>query len=102
MKTIYLIRAYDGKCKIGITKNIDKRIRQLQTGNPEILTIQSQYLSEIASKIESVLHRMYRHKKISGEWFSLDIDDEVNFIDNCRKIEENLTILKHSENPYLS
>lgn len=102
MKIIYLIRAYDGKYKIGITKNIYKRVQQLQTGNPEILTIQSQYQSEMASKIESVLHRMYRHKKIKGEWFLMDIDDEVNFIDNCRKIEENLTILKQSENPYLS
>jgi len=48
VKSVYLIRGNDGKYKIGIAKNPKKRIKQLQTGNSDELTLIETYPSEKA------------------------------------------------------
>ena len=88
--------------KIGTTKSTPNRIRGLQTGNPLQLSLIKYYKSELYQKIETILHRRLKHKKyipedfenLKGEWFNLEIEDVLNFIDNCKKIEESINYLK--------
>lgn len=72
---VYVVKCGDF-FKIGITKDLDKRIMSLQVGNPvkiepflRILPIGS------ARKLEKELHEKFTEKSISGEWFSLSIAD---------------------------
>ncbi len=99
---IYLIKSLDdGSYKIGVSNNPDKRIKQLQTGNPSELQILCVYESEIAFKIERVLHNTYGIDKRQGEWFDLSIKDEYFFISECQKIESNLMALIKGENSFI-
>ena len=73
---VYFIRSgYDKKppIKIGVAKNIERRLNSLQTANPEKLTliasIECSSRSE-AFNIESYLHNELNNRKIRGEWFT--------------------------------
>lgn len=99
---IYLIKSIsDGCYKIGVSKNPDKRLKQLQTGNPSELHLLNVYESKIAFKIEKVLHNTFNINKEHGEWFNLSIKDEFYFIDECKKIENNLIILIKEHNKFI-
>lgn len=95
---VYLIRLSENSYyKIGTTKNINKRIKELQTGNAEQLFLIDSFESEYAFKIENALHNFYRNKNKINEWFEFTIEDEVNFLKNCKKIEENLIFLEKNK-----
>lgn len=98
MKQVYLIFSLnEGEYKIGISKYPEKRIKQLQTGNPSELKILYTFKSELSSQIESALHRSYY--AVRGEWFSLTIEEELDFLNQCKKIETNLRFLR--DNPII-
>ena len=92
MQKLYIIRS--GKTqlfKIGISKSPEKRLKQLQTGNPNILkiyfvfTISNKYQYIEAVKVENTIHKYLkecRGKHILNEWFNLT-DDEVIKIAEC-------------------
>jgi hypothetical protein len=102
MKYIYLIQSLeDGYYKIGISKNPNKRIKQLQTGNSSPLKLINYYKTDFAEKIEGNLHRKYKNLHKEGEWFDLSIEQEVSFIDECKKIEENIKFLIENNNPFI-
>jgi len=101
MRSVYLIRGNDGKYKIGIAKNPSQRVKQLQTGNSDKLSIIETYRSENASKIESALHFQYSHVRNEGEWFDLSISDEVNFTKKCKQIDESITTLRKMGNEFI-
>jgi len=101
MKSVYLIRNNNSQYKIGISKSPTKRTQQNQTGNPDELKIINTYESENASKIESALHNIYAHKRTSGEWFNLSLVEEVNFLTNCKRIDESINLLKKMKNNFL-
>jgi predicted GIY-YIG superfamily endonuclease len=91
---VYLIRLSENSYyKIGVTKNINKRIKQLQTGNAEKIFLINSYESKYAHKIEKALHNFYFDKKKHNEWFELSIEDEVSFLKDCSKIENNIIYL---------
>ena len=65
--------------KIGIAKKPQKRLLELQTGNPNKLTVR--YLipcknERCAYSAETLLHWLYKDYQRYGEWF--DIDDKIN------------------------
>ena len=101
MKSVYLIRGDDGRYKIGIANNPKERIYQLQTGNSDQLKIIETYESENASAIEFALHAQYSHTRKVGEWFDLSVSDEVNFVKNCKRIDESVVFLKKSGNVFI-
>ena len=84
---IYLIRAQEIYLyKVGITKDIKQRLKQLQTGCPYQLEVIDMYEpKEFVSKIEKMLHRRFScyqtkdFSKIQGEWFDLPNDTVLNF-----------------------
>jgi len=91
---LYLIQANEALYKIGITTDICRRVKQLQTGNPEKLYVRSfiQYPGRIqARRAEQNLHKMFNHSRKSGEWF--DFSDprthkEMDRVWNALKISD--------------
>lgn len=84
--------------KIGSTKgSVQKRIRELQTGCPYQIDLINHHQSEFGQVIERTLHNRYNHMKTHGEWFQLSISEEIDFIENCRLIEEmNINLEKNN------
>lgn len=100
MKYVYLINIEGTSVyKIGFTKQSpERRVKNLQTGNPYKMVLVDAYESNIASNIESVMHSYFKHKKnnteegfnLLGEWFILDKIDIDRFKSTCQLIENNL------------
>ena len=75
---VYIIQSGRfGAYKIGMSKNIERRIETLQIGNPEklykIAAIDFQTIGR-AKMVESQLHKMYSRARIRGEWFNSTIE----------------------------
>lgn len=101
-KYVYLIKSEDSsRYKIGISKNPQKRVKQLQTGNSEKLCLVNTYLSEYYDKIERTLHNRFSYLKKEGEWFEFSLEEEVKFIDECTRIESSFKILQKNQNPFI-
>lgn len=106
MGYIYLIEAvgdYDTKYKIGFSKNdetLKRRLKAIQTGNPNKCSICEKFNSEHGRKVETSLHNLYSNKRKEGEWFELELSDVTNFMNTCEDIEETYNILKRYDNPY--
>lgn len=64
-----------GRFKIGISKNPEQRIKNLNTGNPEKLILIHSYLAtEQKNQSEAIAHALYSSNRLYGEWFDKDID----------------------------
>jgi len=109
MRSIYLFNIQNTNIyKIGFTrKKPNLRLEALQTGNPFEIIYVNHYETERATQIESVLHRRYAHKKVvddftglKGEWFNLEPDDVLKFLENCKKIDDNFEFLENSSTLY--
>lgn len=65
---IYFVQAGPGgSIKIGTTSDLDRRLRELQTGNPVSLIL----LGTIpgSREEEHVVQSMFKHLQMEGEWF---------------------------------
>lgn len=71
--SIYIMSA-GNTVKIGVSKNVEKRKKQLQTGCPEIITIEYQRERADAYKLEKKLHRDLCEYRTQGEWYILPDD----------------------------
>lgn len=108
-KRLYLLFISElNVCKIGISENVENRIKQLQTGCPFKIDVVRSYSSPISSRIEKVLHRQFQTRKadenehnLLGEWFNLTLCEVLRFEDICRDIERNIEFLKKSGNPFI-
>lgn len=102
MGFVYLIGEIDNgnKYKIGSTraKDINKRLKQLQTGNSNQLFIKEYYETSKPFKLETMLHNRFKEYNVIGEWFELEKDDIESFKDTCDKLQTIIDSLK--ENPY--
>jgi hypothetical protein len=88
--------------KIGYTRRtIEKRIKEFKTGNASDIYLVDSFQSEWGTKIESQLHRIYKSKKIGGEWFDLSEDDIIDFSNHCQKIHDNLTLISKQNTYFL-
>lgn len=71
-KGVYILSVNDSDLyKIGVTKNIIGRIKQLNTGNPFEFSIYDFYVTENHHNLESILHDKLKERKFRGEWFLL-------------------------------
>lgn len=99
MGWVYLLVEIDQtgieKYKIGITKNDPaKRVKQLQTGNADVIRLVTKYESEVYRKIEQWMLRQYNDKTEAGnEWRSLTYEQVKSFEHDCRQAEETITFL---------
>lgn len=86
---VYILESKFGY-KIGKAKRFSRRLSDFNTMLPfdfePIRLYQIESESE-SFKMETKLHKMYKHKHIKGEWFSISKDDLVE-IDNLYKVEQ--------------
>lgn len=77
---LYIIRAQGTKeVKIGISKVLNKRKYGLQTGNAKKLTVSMEYITTCnAKKVETMLHKLFKARRLEGEWFSGISDEEID------------------------
>ena len=68
---VYLLKAGD-YYKIGVSNNINERIKQLQTGCPHKITCIGKIEYCDALKTEKRLHRMFKDSNTYGEWYKPD------------------------------
>lgn len=66
---VYFIQSggAQGPIKIGRAEDVDARLRELQTGNPQKLTLLATMRGGRAA--ERTLHARFRTSRIRGEWF---------------------------------
>lgn len=99
MGYVYLFLEVDNEgvetYKIGITKNDpNKRIKQLQTGNPRKISLIKFYQSENYLKVERWLHKKYFNKtEAENEWRSLSDEEIFSFHEDCKKSDEIITMM---------
>lgn len=68
--TVYAIQASGGPIKIGITWNVQVRLKELQTAHPGRLTVVgTSDRPETARQVERRIHQRLRTERIGGEWF---------------------------------
>ena len=63
--------------KIGRTKNIDNRIKQLQTGNSGKLFYDFYIETSNSNLLEKTLHKKFSDKRIRGEWFKISQNESL-------------------------
>lgn len=77
-------RSQKYRVKIGKTRrSINERLRELQTGNPEVLRVGLEFKTENSSALESFLHSELRNSRISEtgnsrEWFYSNFEQVFN------------------------
>lgn len=102
MAFVYLIgdAGQDNVFKIGVTrKSVEKRIKQLQTGNGEDIYLINFYETDYPFFVERLLHTKLYPKQKRNEWFILDVNDVVNFTSYCKDIEKQAIALQ--DNPFM-
>lgn len=62
---------FNRRVKIGMSKNPVKRLKQLQTGNPNKLFIYHLFESHDYKVLERSMHDICKDLKIIGEWFEI-------------------------------
>lgn len=67
---IYLISHSDTFLKIGYTKNINKRLSQLQVSSP--VKLELYHLIDGDVNLEKELHFIFKNLRTQGEWFNFD------------------------------
>jgi len=77
MVYVYFIQSGGKAIKIGSAKNVDRRLKMLQTGNQFELKIVAKIGFEFeaeARAYEKKLHRFFQSQHIRGEWFHESIN----------------------------
>ncbi|MCP5076829.1 MAG: GIY-YIG nuclease family protein [Psychromonas sp.] len=100
---VYLIQSGTSRkapVKIGMSDNPEKRIKQLQTGNPEMLRLIMSIKCnsrEHAYNLESTLHTLMAKKSIINEWFFLDKRSVLSTLNRIAKMNISDNIVIHQE-----
>jgi len=103
-----------GPIKIGVAKNVEKRLSDLQCASPYELSLITKIdcgSRRKAYDLERRLHKMYGYKRMRGEWFQGDIklkeaDDllktkHVALDESKKKVDELLDLELLSSSPII-
>lgn len=83
MYKTYLVYGIDlGLYKIGRSKNIKRRIRNLVSKNKTRIT----YMRSWPIDVENKLHGIYARKRVKGEWFNLSKEDVSDLLCNSNEV----------------
>ena len=81
---VYVIGPQDhGPVKIGYSKNVEARLRQLQTGHPEPLMIHAKegFTTKMGKAVERKFLREMNYQKAEGEWINVSPSDAVRHLE---------------------
>ena len=99
MGYVYLIEdTYNNSYKIGVAKDVNKRIKALQTGNVCKLKLIYSYETKYPYRLESMLHSYYKQYNVFNEWFELENPKE--FLSKCDELSNIIESLK--DNPFFN
>ena len=102
MGYVYLIGEIgnDTNYKIGSTraKDVNNRLKQLQTGSSSELYIKESFETEYPFKLEKMLHNHFKEKNLIGEWFELSKADTETFKRICE--DKTMVIESLKDNPF--
>jgi len=81
---VYIIGNGDNDyIKVGVSKDVEKRLKQLQTGSWSKLSVL--YKSMVCSNafdIERLIHCSFEDKGVNGEWYDVHLDRAICAIEN--------------------
>lgn len=78
---VYFALAEDsGRFKIGKAKDVEKRLKSVQTGCSEELSVYGVLPAVDPLAMERAIHKRFAHWRIRGEWFEAT-DEILDFID---------------------
>lgn len=91
LPTVYIVieEPFQNRIKIGHTYDRpgeNTRLRQLQTGNASKLKIYKNFIYENCKEVEIGLHKKYKERKITGEWFKMTMEETNNL---CAELSKN-------------
>ena len=87
-KVVYLLKAIDGSVKIGVTGEFEKRLKVIQNQSGKV--IDACYVTRYCSnpyEIEAKFKRMYKDKRINGEWYSIDFEESKYVLEKIFNIK---------------
>lgn len=71
---VYIVKTPRGY-KIGKTKALHSRIKQLQTGSPDKIEHVLSLVTDSMNELERELHQAFAGKRVHSEWFAMSQDD---------------------------
>lgn len=81
LSSVYVIATDDGLCKIGVSRNPEGRLAQLQTGCPQKLHIAYVcILADRAYEVEEFAHIALGKKAMGGEWFKCTEQEAIEAV----------------------
>ena len=88
--------------KIGVTKrDVNIRVSELQTGNPNKISLHRKYESPNYLKVEKWLHKKYQTKtEAKNEWRTLTNEQVFSFHDDCKAADDNIQFLLENNSFY--
>ena len=101
MGFVYLIADLNNNIyKIGTTKDLNKRLKTLQTGNANELSLKYSLSTKYPFRLETILHKKFKQYHYNGEWYQLPMD----IIDNIENIfiGTNEMIYNMESNPFFN
>ena len=93
---VYLIRSPNGLYKIGRTKRLWRRLDELERKARKELELVYWFWVHDSISTERMLHRLFHHRRVTGEWFAL-IPSEVDVFTKLAEILETQTISVEQE-----
>lgn len=85
---VYFVReSFKGTIKIGMSKDVRKRVKELRTGVPFELEVLFVVPSYEPQALESLFHKHFKKKHIRGEWYELSNED-INWIKGKQYTDE--------------
>ena len=88
---VYFVATADKQSvKIGCAKNITKRLKDLQTGNQQLLIVLAEIPTEKMLRLERELHERFKKDRVRAEWFTMS-KDIVELIDQLNRKDPQRT-----------
>jgi hypothetical protein len=101
MGHVYLIEDIDNsRYKIGVAKDLKKRLRNLQTGNSNQIKLIDSFETEYPFRLEKMLHNRFDEFHYYNEWYDLNEESVQNFSNLCNELNNIIISLK--DNYYFS
>ena len=95
---VYLIcNPVEDTYKIGRSKDVQKRLKQIQTGCSAELFVIRAHETNYPVQLEQMLHVRFRNKRQLNEWFKLDGNDIAGFEETCKKTDEIIKAMNTEE-----
>lgn len=88
---VYVLRSASNHYKIGRARDVEKRVKGIQTSSPIKIDLIHYFSCKDAGKVERYLHRLFDDARIQGEWFVLD-KDQVSWLISLNEKSANFLI----------